>query len=134
MSAKKFTMLIAAICLSLAFLMWGCSPAGNVVSVGMNLNGSVVQLNAGDTLEVALESNPTTGYSWQIVEIDPALLSQEGEVEFEPQSDLVGAGGTETFRFKALAPGEGALQLNYHRIWEEGVDPLEVFSITVTVK
>jgi inhibitor of cysteine peptidase len=134
MSAKKFTLMIAASCLGLALLAGGCSPAGNVVSVGMSHNGSVVQLNAGDTLEVALESNPTTGYSWQIVEIDPALLSQEGEVEFEPQSDLVGAGGIETFRFKALAPGEGTLQLNYHRIWEEGVNPLEVFSITVSVK
>jgi inhibitor of cysteine peptidase len=130
MSDTKFVL----ICLGLALLIGGCSPAGREVSVDVNNNGSTVQLNEGDILVVTLESNPTTGYDWHIAEIDPALLSQQGEAEFKPQSELMGAGGIETFRFKALAAGEGELRLTYNRIWEEGVEPVEVFSITVSVK
>jgi inhibitor of cysteine peptidase len=131
---KYFAVRISVLCFSLALLMSGCAPSGGEVAVDLSHNGSKVELKAGDILVVSLESNPTTGYIWQISESDPALFSQQGEVEFEPESNLVGAGGIETFRFKALAAGEGALTLGYRRPWEEGVEPLEIFSITVIVR
>jgi inhibitor of cysteine peptidase len=126
--------LLVAVILFAILPMAGCGGTSGEVKVDDSYNGGQVVLEIGQVLVVSLESNPTTGYSWEVTEIDDAFLRQEGEVEFEAQSDLVGAGGIETFRFKALAAGEGQLELVYRRPWEEGIEPLEVFSIGVGVK
>jgi predicted secreted protein len=46
---------------------------------------------------------------------------------------LVGGGGTFTFTFKAAAPGQVVLKFDYARPWES-VQPLQTYSVTVTVK
>jgi inhibitor of cysteine peptidase len=112
----------------------GCGAPSGEVNVDVSHDGSQVDLDVGQILVVSLESNPTTGYRWEVDEIDDEILRQEGEAEYEAESDLVGAGGVETFRFKAQASGEGEFKLVYRRSWEEGVAPLEVFSIGVSVK
>jgi len=99
--------------------------------------GSQVELEQGRILVVTLESNPTTGYRWEQAETQESILEQMGEAEFKPsetvEPPLVGAGGWEIFRFKAISVGEMTLQLVYHRAWEEGVEPLNTFSIQVVV-
>jgi len=45
---------------------------------------------------------------------------------------MVGAGGWEIFRFKAVNAGHMTLELVYHRSWEDA-EPLKTFSIQVTV-
>jgi inhibitor of cysteine peptidase len=95
-------------------------------------DGSRVELEAGQVLEIALESNPTTGYRWEVVALDENVL-QTLEEEFEEDSALIGAGGTQTLRFRALSAGEMALELAYRRPWEEGVEPAETFGVDVVV-
>jgi inhibitor of cysteine peptidase len=108
-----------------------------VTVLGAEDNGSQVELNTGQVLEVTLESNPTTGYSWEVTEVDEAVLTQIGEVEFQEApaegEPLVGGGGTETLRF-ASATGETTLTLVYHRPWEKDVEPLETFTVQVVVR
>ena len=99
--------------------------------------GSQVELEVGQIIIVTLESNPTTGYWWEQAENQESILEQMGEVEFKPsetgEPQLVGAGGWEIFRFKAISAGQMTLQLVYHRSWEEGVEPLKTFSLQVVV-
>jgi inhibitor of cysteine peptidase len=101
-------------------------------------NGSRVELKKGQTLVVTLESNPSTGYSWEVAEGMGTVLQQQGEAEFQPaktgDQPLVGAGGSETLRFDVAAAGETTLKLVYHRPWEKGVEPLETFSVQVIVR
>ena len=105
--------------------------------LGAEDSGSQVELTSGQVLEVTLESNPTTGYSWEISEVDAAVLSQMGDVEFREApkegEQMVGVGGIETFRF-ASATGETTLTLVYHRPWEKDVEPLETFMVQVVVR
>ena len=105
--------------------------------LGAKDNGSQVQLAAGQVLEVTLDSNPTTGFGWEVSEVDGAVLTQVGDVEFREASkeseEMVGVGGTETFRFSSAA-GETTLTLVYRRSWEEGIDPLETFTVEVVVR
>lgn len=111
-----------------------CGARG--VAVTAADNGGEVALKPGETLTITLESNPTTGYSWQVMEINSTVLLQQGEPEYEqsPNSEgLVGAGGMERFRFEALAPGETTLVLGYMRPWES-VQPIETYSIQVVVE
>jgi len=99
--------------------------------------GSQVELEQGQILVITLESNPTTGYRWEQAETQEFILEQMGEAEFKPsdtgEPPLVGTGGWEIFRFKAISAGEMTLQLVYHRPLEEGVEPLKTFSIQVVV-
>ena len=97
-------------------------------------NGRQIELEKGQTLAISLEGNPSTGYTWEMVESEDSILRQVGEIEFEAESDLVGAPGTQTLRFEAVESGQTELKLVYHRPWEKDVDPLETFTIQVTVR
>ncbi len=99
-------------------------------------NGSRVTLEQGQELVITLESNPTTGYSWHVMEVDADVLKQVGEIEYKQATGsdgLVGAGGTETIRFEAVATGEATLTLGYFRSWEDE-PPVETFTLTVVIK
>jgi predicted secreted protein/Tol biopolymer transport system component len=107
------------------------------VNVDEDDDGGQVKLEQGQVLVVTLESNPTTGYGWEVAEIQESILEQMGEAEFKPsetgEPPLVGAGGWEIFRFKAVSEGQMTLKLGYQRPWEEGVEPIDTFSIEVVV-
>ena len=115
-------------------LFSGCGTNG--ISLTDADNGKQIALQPGDILTVTLESNPTTGYSWQVMGIDNAILTQDGDPEYKQVSGsegLVGAGGTETFRFKAVGSGNASLELGYLRPWES-VPPIQTFTIQVVVQ
>ncbi|MCC7161812.1 MAG: protease inhibitor I42 family protein [Anaerolineae bacterium] len=88
-------------------------------------NGKPVSLKAGDTMTVQLASNPSTGYSWQVISDNAAVLEQVGEPQFDlgSKTPMPGAGGTETFTFRAVGAGTTTLTLLYSRPWERGTKP-----------
>jgi predicted secreted protein len=106
--------------------------------LGADDDGSTITLAVGDTIKVVLEGNPTTGYGWTaaLTPADSGIIQQVGEPTYVPDSvpsGIVGAGGTYTFTFKALAVGQVSLKLAYARPWES-VPPLQTFAVTVNVK
>lgn len=125
---KRIACLVAAaaVC-ALAVSACGATP----VRVGADDDGGSVTLKKGAVLTVALPGNPSTGYAWQPVFVPPGLRP-DGEWTFEPDSEALGAGGTMTLSFEAVAPGTGTLELEYARAWEETA-PLDTFSLKVTV-
>ena len=134
------------ILLGLLLVLAGCGPSDDAdtgaksreVGLSAKDNGGQVEVAAGQTLVLTLESNPTTGYRWEVVEAKDAVLRQTGEAEFTVASQLdpppPGTGGVEVFRFEAVEAGETLLELVYHRPWKEGVEPLETYSIQVKVR
>ena len=111
-------------------------PSAETVEVNEDNNKGQVELEQGQILVVTLESNPSTGYRWEVVDNNESILKQFGQAEFKPSetSDppMVGVGGWEIFRFKAISAGQMTLELVYHRSWEDA-EPLKTFSIQVTV-
>ncbi len=89
----------------------------------------VVERN--DVFVIALESNPTTGYRWQ-VEFDSEMLALERQ-DFEPHGAGVGSGGVESFAFKALKSGETHTQLTLKRPWAQGEPPADTKTFMVRV-
>jgi inhibitor of cysteine peptidase len=128
-------MKITVLSLAVLLLFAGCNSAGEVMLEESD-NGGQISLEIGQILSITLPSNPTTGYSWEAIALEQAILAQSGNPEYvsEAEGDLVGAGGTETFRFEAVASGEAQLTLIYHRQFEEGVEPIDTFSVTVEVR
>jgi inhibitor of cysteine peptidase len=80
--------------------------------------GATVQLKLGDTLEVRLRSNPTTGYQWYVHMRSTPLLRLTGQSQTSAQQPGVGRPIVQVFRFQAVSAGSGVLLLEYIRAWE----------------
>lgn len=120
----------------------GCKPAAGEdvpaeVLVEKDANGTTVTLDVDQVLAIRLESNPTTGYGWQVIEVDESILQAEGGPEMiEPTqaTPMLGAGGWQVFRYRAKASGETVMKLGYARPFEPDVAPIETFTLTVKVR
>jgi inhibitor of cysteine peptidase len=98
-------------------------------------NGENVRLFAGQELIIHLDSNPSTGYTWETKDLDTNMFMQVGDTSFTSSNpNLVGSGGTQTLTLKVLNAGTNTLTLIYHRPWEKDVQPAKTFSVTATVK
>ena len=96
-------------------------------------SGSEILLEAGEQFEVMLESNPSTGYSWEILDESADGVAELRTHRFEAgDSDLVGVAGTDVFVFEAAA-GAGVLRLEYIRPWEDPAVPERVAEFVIRV-
>ena len=110
------------------------TSTGPVIVTKADADKTVVA-SPGQTLEVVLDANPSTGYTWTVASA-PEFLKSEGEPTFasEGASGTVGAGGKQTLKFSVTAAGTGSLSLSYVRPWETGVAPAETFKVEVESK
>ena len=93
----------------------------------------LVTLSLNQELALRLSSNQTTGYSWLATKI-PAMLEQVAPPLYGQDAawpGTPGAGGTEEWRFKAVARGTGILELSYQRPWEKGPAKKRRYNISV---
>ena len=97
-------------------------------------NGRKMAMREGTEFDLALRQNVTTGYSWRVVSHGEPAVEQVGEGAFVADSTLHGAGGTVTFRFRAVTVGEGTLELVYARPWEKERKPADTFAATIVVQ
>ena len=133
MNTKLFSRLFILLAL-LAVLGWivGCAPQD--ISVTGADNGKSIELTQGQVLVITLDSNATTGYEWDIAEFDDQILIPQGEPEYiAPDTDLVGAGGQEVYRFECVGKGQTTLTLIYHQPFDPA-DPVETFTLQITGK
>lgn len=89
----------------------------------------LIEVQKGEKFQIALGSNPTTGYQWRLESY--TNLYSFIDKKFTSESDLMGAGGVETFRFSALNSGETEIVFTYHRPWEEKEIEEKVFKIKI---
>jgi predicted secreted protein len=122
-------LLIPSVCAVLA----ACSANADHTALTAADAGSTVNMNVGATLEISLQGNPTTGYTWELAPDGQELLVQDGEAQFKAESTLLGSGGLVTLRFKALRQGTADLKLIYHRTFEPNVPPLRTFAVKVVI-
>lgn len=92
-----------------------------------------ITLRVGDTLEVNLPGNPSTGYGWQAMPSPSPILEPISEPAFRPDGSGIGAGGRVTLRYRASLAGVLELALAYRRPFENQ-PPARMFTIRVTVQ
>ena len=92
----------------------------------------VIRVKPGERFAVVLDSNATTGYSWQAPERTSHVSLNSHRYE-APQSPMIGAGGREHFEFTARSQGKETLVFHYMRPWERGVPPAKTTTFTVEV-
>ncbi len=94
----------------------------------------VIRVPAGKIITLALDANPTSGFSWQLVKIsDKNILEFVKKEFFAAEGKLIGAGGVEKWSFKTLKGGQAVIVLEYRRAWEKDIpaQKREEFSIFV---
>ena len=91
---------------------------------------TLLEMDRGQTLEVLLNENPSTGYVWSLAE-QPKLFKVEEVFQSAQQQQqqqqaaaadatpVLGAGGQKTYRFTATTAGEELLHLKHARAWEK---------------
>jgi inhibitor of cysteine peptidase len=108
-------------------------------------DGATVKLALGGELIIALESNPSTGFAWDVAEISGPQIELVGEPEFLPrESDtpVVGAPGTQVFTFSTTGTGMPAgdepavvqVSLEYTRSFEPDTPPEKTYAVTVEIR
>jgi inhibitor of cysteine peptidase len=114
------------------------TQSGGTVTISEANSGSDVSIEAGQKLIVSLQSNPSTGYSWFVSQVDSGLLRQTSGRSVRKKSktpkQMVGAPGREVFTFSAEAAGITPLEMEYRRPWEKNVAPARTFSVQVIVR
>src|ERR1700682_3173043 len=99
-----------------------------MLQVDEKKNGNQIKLTTGETLEVCLSENRTTGHKWS--------LESSGDVctlvndTFEP-APAPGEPGTHRWKFRAEQAGSGSIQLSYSRTWGEKKTPARTFKLTI---
>ncbi len=130
MTQQIFKKVFIGVSLVSALLLGGCTSMSSTVDGKTHVFTeqqscpALLEMDRGQTLEVVLNENPSTGYVWSIVE-QPKLFN----VEETYQSDqhradkdavpMVGVGGQKIYRFTATTAGEEQLHLKHVRSWEK---------------
>jgi inhibitor of cysteine peptidase len=114
----------------LVLFLTGCA---GTTSLGGSDNGKTITVHVGDEVDIALDSNPTTGFDWAIDKSNDSLLALK-QSDYSSSSNAIGSGGTRTFKFMAKGAGTVDLQLKYWRSFEGDRSVTQRFAVTVQIQ
>ena len=127
---KKFVILITVAVIAISLV------AGCVGEIKTYIDsGQTIDIGVNQEFIIAIGANPTTGYDWE-VSLDETMLElveMTYKLAEEAEHEIVGAGGVDYFRFKALKAGETQITMVYKRSWEEPTaqDETKVFTVNI---
>ena len=92
-----------------------------------------IVVNAGDTFMIVVESNPSTGYHWELVgDLTGVEFVSREYTPSEPV--LTGSGGMDVWAFKAVSTGETQITLGSYPPGVDGGEPEQSVTFSVEVK
>lgn len=93
-----------------------------------------ISVAVGEEFVITMESNPTTGYRWELTQqVDQAIVELV-DVDFQRRPDgRIGEGGFDQFTFRAVGEGTAEIAFQYVRPWENDIAPARVATFTVDV-
>ena len=96
--------------------------------------GVPVDAKVGTEFVLVLDSNPSTGYHWQLAQPpDSAVVKALGSTYHPPATAMPGAGGSEEWPFRAVGAGRATIALSYVRPWEKDAAPVKTATFQVVV-
>jgi predicted secreted protein len=91
------------------------------------------EIEIGDKIYVELCSNPTTGFEWSYNMSGTAVKEEDHDFD-EPEGDMLGAPGKETWTFEGVGQGIAEILMEYSQPWDGGIKGEWTYRITVTVE
>lgn len=102
-----------------------------MLAIDHTQNNGVAEVHVGDSFQVHLAENPTTGYGWRLTSAGDPALRIVGD-SFAASQSAYGAGGTRHWTFMADRPAVVPLCFELKRSWQP--QAVETFKVTVSVK
>jgi len=133
----KMKLIVICIVTAILLSLPACSSAmAKEFSTDITSSGKDITMTAGDTLTITLESNITTGYSWnENSNIGDNTVIQQTDHKYQPPAVTIpGAGGNEIWNLKALKVGKSTISMEYRRPFEPNAAPANTFTLTVIVQ
>ena len=97
-------------------------------------NGKSVTIGLGESLQIALNENPSTGFRWTLEGGDDEVLELLNS-EYVQATDVgIGGGGQHVWRFRAKNTGDARLALKRGRSWEGDASIVDHIEFTIRVK
>jgi len=94
-----------------------------------------LEIGKGEPLTITLDTNPTTGFEWQLASpLDDKVMKLIGHDFRHADTARLGAGGTDVWTFKAIGAGSTTITLEYRRPWEKDVPPAARKTFPVVVR
>ena len=110
--------------------------AAEEFSLGDKDAGKTIEVHVGDTVKLVLESNPTTGFSWEKTDkVDKNILKLEKN-DYQQNANpgrMVGVGGKTTIVYRAVKAGTAKIGLTYMQPWEPDSKFNTDYDVTVKV-
>ena len=82
--------------------------------ITMTSNNSTVIIQCGDDIQLELQENNTTGYSWHFDELNYEIVSERQE----RKSDLIGSPATHIWILRPKSLAKSDIRMSYYRTWE----------------
>ena len=94
-------------------------------------DGQTLTVTNGGIVQVSLEENLSTGYSWEVRAVDGNLVDHVWFNHVSGVTAMPGASGTCIVSFQVKGPGSGKVTLAYAR---PGGAPAKTFTVNLVVK
>ena len=129
---KKGKVLLSMAAAACAFLVM-CSTAPSV-RISASDNQKEIKAKTGEVIELTLDTQPSTGYAWQVVSLSGVEVY--GKSKVESHNDGITVGGVETIHlfFKTVKSGAGSIELAYVRSWEPKADAEKHYKVLVVIE
>jgi predicted secreted protein len=102
------------------------------LSIGENANGKTIHLVMGQSLELTLAANPSTGYTWQAVQKPNPDILRETRHYLLPQGKNPGSPALEYWVYSPVGAGATSIVLEYNRSWTKA-PPVLTFQVNILV-
>src|SRR5271163_1999648 len=98
-----------------------------MLQITKDRSGSNVEVKLGESFEVELSENPTTGYRWQLLSTGGSVIEPEDDSYQPLGGNSPGGGGIRRWRFRTLKEGVVDVEMEYRRSWEK--QPAQTFRV-----
>jgi len=97
-------------------------------------DGTGFEVEVGGEFTIVLDSNVTTGFSWQLEQpLDDGVVTAVDDDYLAPSGGGTGAGGLQELTFEGAGSGSTTIELWYIRSFDDPPDPAERASFPVEV-
>jgi predicted secreted protein len=94
----------------------------------------LIVVKAGETFDIVLPSNSSTGYRWKLVgELDENMVQLVGQDYIPQQPVMPGSGGVDIWTFSAVSVGDTTIVLGYYPPSSE-TEPDETVTFSIHVE
>jgi predicted secreted protein len=108
------------------------NPAAGNTRPALTDPATPIEVTAGETFHIVIDSNPSTGYHWDFTgELDLNVVEFISSDYTEDEPVAPGSGGVDVWAFKAVAPGEAQITLGSYPPGATEAENTVTFNIVV---